>query len=118
MEDHAAHVLTKPHVKGHVGFKRRPAATDEVVADMRLAVGGCTRGGRLAGPLDHREGQLHLPLSRGHRDPFNGLALLVATEKIHAAVDARGIAPEGVFDQTDALEDTRASRSPNTGGGW
>ena len=92
-----------------------PAASNQIVADVRFTISRRSGRGGAAGQLDRGERHLQLPFARRPGDALDGLTLLIATEKVHPAVDARRIAPERVVHQTDVFElITRASQSPNT----
>ena len=60
--------------------------------------------GRLARALDGAQGDAHLPLAGAVGQLLDRLAIAVAAQEVHAAVDAGGIALEHPLDEADRLE--------------
>ena len=75
-----------------VGFEIDAPPVDEVVAHVRRAIGDRAVGGGVTGALDRFERDAHLTLAARFGQVFDGLPLLIAAEKVHPSVGARGIA--------------------------
>ena len=114
----AAHARAKRRPIGDVGFEIRAAGADEVIADVRGPVGRPSRAAAASRALStalSASCTCASPLRRG--DLLDRVALLVAAEEVHPAVDAGRIAPQGVLDQAHALDVLDASRSPSRAAG-
>ncbi len=90
--------------KGEVGFEIDAPAIDEVIADVGGAIVHRSGGRGLSGVFDRFQRHAYLAFAARQREFFNSLPLLVAAEKVHAAVRARWISLQDPLDETHRLE--------------
>ena len=96
-----------PEEGGPVGHVRLEVATtlpDEVVADMRGALGGRAGFRGLACALHRPQADAHLRFAGGIGQFLHGLPVAIATDEVHARVHAGRVALQHALDQAHGLE--------------
>jgi len=87
-----------------VGLEIAPPRSDQVIAHVRGAVRGPAPLAGLARAFHGAQRDTDLGFARRFGQLFHRVAVAIAAEEVHAAVHARGIAPQHLLDQADALE--------------
>ncbi len=103
-EQRPCETLRKTRVVGEIVFEAAPSRSDQVIADVRAAVGDAVARRALAGAFERAQRDAELRLAAGRRERFDGAALTIAAQEIHAAVDAGRIAAQRLFDRADRFE--------------
>jgi hypothetical protein len=103
-EHEASHPFDERRTKRHICLEIATTFPDEMVADVRGAIGSRACFCTLACALDGSQAHAHLRLSGGIGQLLDGLAVAVATQEIHAPVHTGWIALQHALDEADGLE--------------
>ena len=102
-EDEAARATEHPGTVGHVRLEIVAALADQMMADVGRAPGEAALGG-LTRALDRPQGYPDLTLPGAVGQVLHRLAVAVAAQEVHVAVDAGRVALQHTLDEAHRLE--------------